>query len=155
MLSRFEFTDPAGDTCKAVGQIVIELHSADDPSHLSEPLDSWPIDLADLGANFLPHLMALTLACSFTLFVLRQTGWSIAGMVVFLSQMMILAPYFDGLNLNVDAVESKVKFRVLQFNVSSRNTDFNAFLNWLQPRVNAYDVIILMENTPHWAPSVL
>ncbi len=48
---RIEFLDLFDHTCKAVGQLDIELHAADDPAHVSQPIERWSTNLANMVAN--------------------------------------------------------------------------------------------------------
>lgn len=48
---RIEFLDAYNHTCKAVGQVDLELHAADDPAPVSQPIERWDTNLANLAAN--------------------------------------------------------------------------------------------------------
>jgi hypothetical protein len=49
--ARVEFTDPAGNTCKSVGLIDIDLHDKASDEYKSKPVASWSANLWDLAVN--------------------------------------------------------------------------------------------------------
>jgi endonuclease/exonuclease/phosphatase (EEP) superfamily protein YafD len=71
--------------------------------------------------------------------------------VLFAAEFVTLAPYLIGNDLKADTTDAGAKLRVLQFNVSQQNQDWQNFAEWIRPRVDSFDIIVLLENAPSWA----
>ena len=106
---------------------------------------------ADLFANFVPHLSALTFGCLVILVFARWPRWAIGAGALFAAELITLAPYLIGNDLKADTTGAGAKLRVLQFNVGRQNQDWQNFAEWIRPRVDSFDIIVLLENTPSWA----
>ncbi len=110
--------------------------------------------IADLFAHFVVHVAAVTLGCAIILLIARWTRWSAAAAVLFAAELVVMAPYLMGSGLKAAPSGDKPALRVLQFNIGGESSDWRNFIDWLRPRVDSLDVIVLLENTPNWQAAV-